>query len=192
MRANSQALAENPRRREEILVGWRPAPEGWITLNTDGSVICDLHQAAAGGILRDHSGRRLACFAANLGECTIMRAELRAAAIGFRIAWELCFRKVHLQIDSLAALNAIRGGADSDGRHSLLIRQIQEWRNRDWEVCISHVFREANRVADLLAHLGHDLPFGSHLNCPISQDIERCILSDCIGVAFPRTIAFSI
>ncbi|CAN1763098.1 hypothetical protein LINPERHAP1_LOCUS8681 [Linum perenne] len=99
-----------------------------------------------------------------------MRAELRAASIRFKIAWELGYRKVHLQMDSLAAV---------------------KWRNRDWEIRISHVFREANRVADLLAHLRHNLPLGTHLNCPISKDIERCILSDCIGVAFPRVCSHS-
>ncbi|CAN1815564.1 Putative ribonuclease H protein At1g65750 [Linum perenne] len=186
MKANSQALSETLQRREEILVSWRPAPEGWITINTDGSVVRDQHQAAAGGILRDHLGRRLACFAANLGDCTIMRAELRAAAIGFRIAWELGYRRVHLQMDSMTAVDAITAGEDSDGRHSLLLRLLQDWRSRDWEVRISHVFREANQVADLFAHLGHTLPLGTHLNCPTSQDIERCILGDCIGVAFPR------
>ncbi|CAN1189825.1 hypothetical protein LINPERPRIM_LOCUS24714 [Linum perenne] len=52
------------------------------------------------------------------------------------------------------------------GRHNLLIRSTQEWRNRDWEIRVSHLFREANRVADLLAHLGHCHPLGTHLNCP--------------------------
>ncbi|CAN1831403.1 hypothetical protein LINPERHAP1_LOCUS33184 [Linum perenne] len=39
MRADSQALSGNLRSREEMLVSWRPTPEGWITINTDGSVI---------------------------------------------------------------------------------------------------------------------------------------------------------
>ncbi|CAN1815566.1 Putative ribonuclease H protein At1g65750 [Linum perenne] len=89
-------------------------------------------------------------------------------------------------MDSMTAVDAITAGEDSDGRHSLLLRLLQDWRSRDWEVRISHVFREANQVADLFAHLGHTLPLGTHLNCPTSQDIERCILGDCIGVAFPR------
>ncbi|CAN1816508.1 Putative ribonuclease H protein At1g65750 [Linum perenne] len=191
MVADSQVLSENLSRREEVLVSWRPAPEGWITINTDGSVVRDQYQAAGGGVLRDHSGRRLACFVANLGYCTIMRAELRAASIEFRIAWELGFRKIHLQMDSLAAVDAILADADIDRRHCSLIRSIQEWCSRDWEVHISHVFREANRVADLLAHLGHRLPLDTHLNCPVSADIERCILSDCIGVVFPRVVSHS-
>ncbi|CAN1168881.1 hypothetical protein LINPERPRIM_LOCUS19469 [Linum perenne] len=32
-----------------------------------------------------------------------MRAEVRTASIGFKIVWELGYRKVHLQMDSLAA-----------------------------------------------------------------------------------------
>ncbi|CAN1763099.1 hypothetical protein LINPERHAP1_LOCUS8681, partial [Linum perenne] len=88
---------------------------------TDGSVVQDQHQAAAGGIFRDHSGSRLACFAANLGNYTIMRVELRAASIRFKIAWELGYRKVHLQMDSLAAVEALCADTNIDGRHNLLI-----------------------------------------------------------------------
>ncbi|CAN1132606.1 Putative ribonuclease H protein At1g65750 [Linum perenne] len=133
----------------------------------------------------------MTCFVANLGYCTIMRAEFRETSIGFRIAWELAYMKIHLQMDSLAVVDTIHTDADIDGRHCLLIHSIQEWRNRDWEVRISHDFREANRKADLLAHLGHGLPLGTRINCSISQDIERCIMSDCIRVAFPRVCSHS-
>ncbi|CAN1182657.1 hypothetical protein LINPERPRIM_LOCUS20639 [Linum perenne] len=89
-------------------------------------------------------------------------------------------------MDSLVAVETLRADTITDGRHSLLIRSIQEWHNKDWEIRIYHVFREANQVTDLLAHLGHILPLGTHLNCTISQDIERYILSNYIGVAFSR------
>ncbi|CAN1163885.1 hypothetical protein LINPERHAP1_LOCUS28827, partial [Linum perenne] len=42
---------------------------------------------------------------------------------------------------------------------------INELRSRDWEVIISHTFREGNTVADLLAHHGHTLDFGLHIDC---------------------------
>ncbi|CAN1152261.1 hypothetical protein LINPERPRIM_LOCUS28823, partial [Linum perenne] len=34
---------------------------------------------------------------------------------------------------------------------------------RDWEVRISHVFRESNHVADHLTNRGHFVPFSFHV-----------------------------
>ncbi|CAN1162412.1 Putative ribonuclease H protein At1g65750, partial [Linum perenne] len=82
-------------------------PSDCITINTDGSVLHPHSQAAAGGILRNWQGRPVSTFAANLGRCSIMCAELRASEIGLMIAWDRGYEKVHLQIDSLAAVTTI-------------------------------------------------------------------------------------
>ncbi|KAK7311789.1 hypothetical protein RJT34_10147 [Clitoria ternatea] len=47
-------------------------------LNIDGSVRHNSLQAACGGLIRDHSGRFLKCFMANLGYCTSIKDELWA------------------------------------------------------------------------------------------------------------------
>ncbi|CAN1293214.1 hypothetical protein LINPERPRIM_LOCUS21940, partial [Linum perenne] len=88
--------------------------------------------------------------------------------------------------DSLVAVEAANTNETVVGRHTSVVRTIQDWRSRSWDVRISHIFREGNRPADLLAHLGHNLPLGTHLNCRFSLDINYAILSDCIGVSFPR------
>ncbi|CAN1160793.1 hypothetical protein LINPERHAP2_LOCUS23562, partial [Linum perenne] len=103
------------------------------------------------------------------------------------IVWDLGFRKINLQADSLAAVEAINAKESSVGRHTRAIRTIQEWLSRSWDVHISHIFREGNRPADLLAHVGHCLLLGTHLNCSLSSNIAYAILSDCIGVSFPRS-----
>ncbi|CAN1847925.1 Putative ribonuclease H protein At1g65750 [Linum perenne] len=72
--------------RQTHLIGWRPADEGWCSLNSDGSLYSSNNRAAAGGLIRDHEGRLLAAFAANLGSCSIMRAELRGIIEGMRLA----------------------------------------------------------------------------------------------------------
>ncbi|CAN1801836.1 Putative ribonuclease H protein At1g65750, partial [Linum perenne] len=108
-----------------------------ITINTDGSVIQPHSRAAAGGILRTSLGRPVSTFAANLGRCTIMRAELRAAEYGLMIAWDMGFRKVHLQLDSMAAVTVILGDQEDNSRHGRTLESILELRNRNWEVTIS-------------------------------------------------------
>ncbi|CAN1143316.1 hypothetical protein LINPERPRIM_LOCUS26456 [Linum perenne] len=81
MRAESRVLSEVVNRRRETLLRWIPAPDEWVTVNCDGFVTQPHGLAATGGIISNNHGRRLAVFAANLGICTIMRAELRAAAL---------------------------------------------------------------------------------------------------------------
>ncbi|CAN0922217.1 hypothetical protein LINGRAHAP2_LOCUS32977 [Linum grandiflorum] len=49
-----------------------------------------------------------------------------------------------------------------DHRHANLVMQYQEFLRRDWEVQLSHIYREGNFMADHWALRGHSLPFGSH------------------------------
>ncbi|CAN1254855.1 hypothetical protein LINPERPRIM_LOCUS8790 [Linum perenne] len=94
-----------------------------------------------------------------------MRAELRAAEFGVMIAWDRGFKKVHLQLDSLVAITTILWDQVEDSRHGRKLDFINELRSKNWEVTISHTFREGNIVADLLAHHGHTLDFGLYIDC---------------------------
>ncbi|CAN1137163.1 Putative ribonuclease H protein At1g65750, partial [Linum perenne] len=144
-------------------IGWRPADEGWCTLNSDGSLFTHPNRAAAGGLIRDHEGRLISAFAANLGVCSIMRAELRGIVEGMRLAWDRGIRKLCIQSDSKAAVSILSKVDDLDHRHASLVEQFQALKNRDWEVSIHHIFREANNAADYLAKMGHDLTLGTHV-----------------------------
>ncbi|CAN0913606.1 hypothetical protein LINGRAHAP2_LOCUS28036 [Linum grandiflorum] len=53
----------------------------------DGSVVQLSGAAAAGGLIRDSQGQCIAAFGANLGRCTITRAEIRSAIFGLRGIW---------------------------------------------------------------------------------------------------------
>ncbi|CAN1128523.1 hypothetical protein LINPERPRIM_LOCUS22478 [Linum perenne] len=61
------------------------------------------------------------------------------------------FRKVWLQVDSLAVLGALTNSLVDDEGHSHSILHIRELMNMNWEVKLSHIYREDNCVADLLA-----------------------------------------
>ncbi|WCJ33441.1 hypothetical protein M5689_014803 [Euphorbia peplus] len=55
---------------------------------------------------------------------------------------------------------------------------------------IKHVYREQNRVADLLAATAHEAPLGfQRLNCPIVL-AARIIQEDLLSVSFDRYVAF--
>ncbi|CAN1787165.1 Putative ribonuclease H protein At1g65750 [Linum perenne] len=188
MKADSQVASKATSRRVEVHIGWKAGPTDSITINTDGSVLHPHSHAAAGRILHNHLGRPICTFAANLGCCSIMRAELRAAEFGLMIAWDKGFKKIHLQLDSLAGITTIVGDQEKDSRHGRTLDSINELRGRDWEVTISHTFREGNTVADLLTHHGHTLAFGLFVDCLYPHEVDRTIWHDHVGICFPRLI----
>ncbi|CAN1159084.1 Putative ribonuclease H protein At1g65750 [Linum perenne] len=138
--------------RQTQLIAWRPGEEGWFTLNTDGSRISQSGATAIGGIIRDSTGKLVRAFCANVGNCSITRAELRAIVEGLKLAWSLGIKKVAVQSDSAAAVAMLQAGAHSTHKHAALVAEYLEIRARPWEISLTHIFREANCSADYLAN----------------------------------------
>ncbi|KAK7303014.1 hypothetical protein RJT34_13913 [Clitoria ternatea] len=74
---------------------------------------------------------------------------------GLKLAWDLGCKKVKVDIDSGNALGLVRNGPVANDPAFALVSEINGLVRRDWLVEFSHVFRESNRAADRLAHLGH-------------------------------------
>ncbi|CAN1302662.1 Putative ribonuclease H protein At1g65750 [Linum perenne] len=156
--------------RQTQLIAWRPGEEGWFTLNTDCSRISQSGTTAIGGIIRDSAGNLVRAFCANVGNCSITRAELRAIVEGLKLAWSLGIKKVAVQTDSAAVVAMLQADGCSVHKHAALIAEFQDTRARPWEISLSHIFREANCSADYLANLGHSFWFGFHVfDYPVSS-----------------------
>lgn len=71
---------------------------------------------------------------------------------------------------------------------SFLVRLCYGFLAKDWIVCIFHVYREANRMADALANYAFSLPLGLHsFNlCPYS--VNSIFVEDSNGVLYPRQV----
>ncbi|CAN1162578.1 Putative ribonuclease H protein At1g65750 [Linum perenne] len=168
---------------------WRRPEQGWATINTDGSVLRNPTRAAAGGIVRRDDGRSLGAFVANLGSCSVTRAELRGAVLGLEMAWALDCRRVELQLDSRAPVALLSRDGIQDHQHTLEVMAFQELCRREWVVSIRHVYREANRAADFLANRGHVFPYGVHHFPIVDCNLNYVLLYDSLGVSNPRLIA---
>ncbi|CAN1191029.1 Putative ribonuclease H protein At1g65750 [Linum perenne] len=145
--------------RQTQLIGWRPADEGWFTLNYDGSLYTQNNRAAAGGLIRDCRGDFVTAFTMNLGVCSVTRAELRGIIEGMRIAWNRGVRRLAIQTYSSCAVKILSNLQNLDHQHAGLARIYAEMIGRDWEVSLEHVYRESNRLADSLAVKGHASPY---------------------------------
>ncbi|CAN1121954.1 Putative ribonuclease H protein At1g65750 [Linum perenne] len=175
--------------QREIQVKWQAGPQGWITVNSDGSVLGTRGKAAAGGILRQADGKGIYAYAINLGICSITRADIRGALEGIKRAWLEGYRRVEVQLDSQAAIAILLDRNDTIfHQHALEVFEFREWMGRDWILKLKHVYREANRVADYLANHGHTLPRGCH-PIPISDcNVGYHARYDCKGISEPRLI----
>ncbi|CAN1178095.1 Putative ribonuclease H protein At1g65750, partial [Linum perenne] len=175
--------------RQTQLVAWRPGNEGWSILNTDGSRYTHSGSTAIGGLIRTDQGRFIHAFTANMGDCSITRAEICAIVQGMKLAWDLGIRKLLIQSDSEAAVAILRR-EDTNHQHAILVSEFMELRSRSWDISITHVFREANCGADYLANLGHSYCFGLHLFSQPDSTLAHWLRFDLIGVASPRVISF--
>ena len=136
--------------RDILLVSWKAPSAVWIKVNTDGSVIGT--HAACGGLFRDHLGTLLGAFACNVGLSTVFNAEVHAFLLALEYAAQHGWRHVWLESDSTSAL--------IDFKNRSLIPVIIRNRchntcNQGIQIITSHIFREGNGCADLLANLGH-------------------------------------
>ncbi|CAL1413655.1 unnamed protein product [Linum trigynum] len=133
-----------------------------MSINTDGSVKQPGSLAAAGGLIQDWTGRCVDAFVENLGIFTITRAEIKAAIRGLQMAWRKGYRKVHIQLDSTTAVNILSSQNQTDHRYFNLVQQFKGLVQQNWEVKISHTYRECNKAADFLANKGHGVSIGFH------------------------------
>ncbi|CAN1128394.1 Putative ribonuclease H protein At1g65750 [Linum perenne] len=106
--------------RSVVDVGWKSAIEGWITLNSDRSVVRNPSSAAAGWVVHETDDRAQAAGSINLKRCTITRAEMRDVVEGMQVAWDLGVRRMEVQMDSSVALRILLGGS-LNNKHASLV-----------------------------------------------------------------------
>ncbi|CAN1752414.1 Putative ribonuclease H protein At1g65750 [Linum perenne] len=169
------------------LIAWRPGDEGWSTLNTDGSRLTHSGSTAIGGLIRDDGGRFIRAFTANIGDCSITRAELSAIVQGLRMAWSMGIRRIIVQSDSQTGISLLHR-EDTDHQHASLISEFLELKARGWDIRIDHVYREANFGADYLANLGHSCKFGLHFLFHPNPVLAQWLRYDLVGGALPRAV----
>ncbi|CAN1787288.1 Serine/threonine-protein kinase-like protein CCR4 [Linum perenne] len=95
------------------------------------------------------------------------------------IAWEPGEEgKVDARVDSQAILSLIRATNLDEHQHGVEVAALRELLERDWEVTITHTYREGNSAVDYLANLGHQFPLGVH---PIPSHDYGVFISMALG-----------
>ncbi|CAN1178976.1 Putative ribonuclease H protein At1g65750 [Linum perenne] len=102
-------------------------------------------------------------------------------------AWNLGVKKLCIQPDSRTAIAMLSVGSTPTHQHMSLVLEFQDLHSRQWEIKLTHVFREVNHDVDYLANLGHNLDYG--IQCFSVPDSNLCnwLRYGLLGVSSLRT-----
>ncbi|KAF7823171.1 putative ribonuclease H protein At1g65750 family [Senna tora] len=174
-RAMSKLCAGNlgPSSHIQRFICWEKPNVGWVKFNVDAASRESLNLTACGGIARDSDGRFLIGFMRNLGDGSVLNAELWGISCALEVAWRSRFKKVLVESDCLLAVNLVNDSFSVSHPCSPILARIHYWISCDWEVQVVHIHREGNRAADTLA--GH----------AFSGSLDLIILDDAPAFLFP-------
>ncbi|KAL6199438.1 hypothetical protein ACLB2K_029222 [Fragaria x ananassa] len=143
-----------PRRAPRVIeVNWHPPLYECIKLNTDGAWKNSSNKAGYDGICRDYSGKVMGAFCSNLDIPSFVAAKVMAVIKATELTWVREWKHIWLEVDSELVLSFLHFP-------TLVPWQLSvEWSNCLYRISemnfhSSHIFREANKVADALANEG--------------------------------------
>ena len=140
--------------RNPRIIKWIAPLEPFIKLNTDDSVIGNPGMAGAGNLLRNNASARISGFSLNMG-ITSNNIAVGVVQQGLILAWELGFKFIHLEINSMTVLSWLTTKNDISPDAILLLCDCRNLVEHDWTVQVCHIFREANGCTDALAKSGN-------------------------------------
>ena len=129
-RINNSHLSQQLRRKK-ILIGWLPPPWPWCKLNTDGSYR-NTGEAGAGGVIRDSFGNWISGFSMNIGESSVIMAELWGLYQGLSLAWNVGIRHLLVEVDSLCVTQMISQQVVVPNVFYALVVAIHDFLSRNW------------------------------------------------------------
>ncbi|KAK0605269.1 hypothetical protein LWI29_024814 [Acer saccharum] len=170
-------------------VVWHP-PTGTncIKVNVDGCSKGNPGPAGCGGVFRVDNGRYIGAFAANLGFKDSVFAELMGIIMAVELAHSRRWRNLWIESDSTMALKLLT----TDSLHKVPAELVDRWLKckslvQEMDISCSHVYREGNVVADILANMGLCFPLPVWLECPPAP-IHRDLVHDSLGLPRYRII----
>ena len=82
-------------------------------------------------------------------------AELGAVCEGLLLAWNLGFRFIHLEIDSMIVLSWLTNNNDILPVINPILCDFRNLMEHNWTIQVYHIFRETNGYRDALARRGN-------------------------------------
>nr|XP_027071695.1 uncharacterized protein LOC113696487 [Coffea arabica] len=178
--------SDGARKRRPVVVAWDRPPPLRYKLNTDASVVNG--RASGGGVLRDSFGRVILAFYKEFGEKGVLQAEALAVLEGLLLCAAKGLRGILVEVDSAVLVSLVNSSAQGGWLLCNVLRRIRRLLDQV-AMSFTHIFREANGVADRLAALqgGTTQVFESHLQLP--REVRGCIAMDAAQIPSFRLVA---
>jgi ribonuclease HI len=146
-----------PKESYLLEVYWQPPLIDWLKCNIDGAAVGCPGSASCGGVFRNHSADFILGFAEPLGLTTSYFAELCGAMRAIEIAFQNNWHNIWIKTDSTLVASAFQ----SPNRTVPWVLR-NRWKNvlhmvDSMNCIVTHIFREGNQVADLIANHGLNL-----------------------------------
>ena len=87
-------------------VKWEKSGYGWLTLNTDGSVVGNFGVVGGGGLIRDTNGEWVTGFARRIGKTSSFLVEQWALHDGLQLCLQIQAQAVLIELDSKTIVDA--------------------------------------------------------------------------------------
>ncbi|KAK8498337.1 hypothetical protein V6N11_000286 [Hibiscus sabdariffa] len=156
---------------------WTKTLVGWIKANYDGVVRSSDSWAATGGVIRDAYGGWIYGCAHSIGRCSMLMAQLCAAHDILLAAWDMGFRQVQLETDNSEVDLILQGHFVALGGCSLL-DSILLLLACPWSVCIFHIPRSQNLVADRVVALCRGSSFVSMIFDLVPVELAKLVCKE--------------
>ncbi|MQL98988.1 hypothetical protein Taro_031706 [Colocasia esculenta] len=165
--SSTQEEAENPPVTTGLPFNKGNKPPTHSSLNVDGACKGNPGDCGGGGCIRDSKGNIQMAFSYFYGDGTSMLAEIRALCDGLKLAASTGYQLSAVYSDSQSLVNSLNDGKMISWRsyrwwreaHMLLTQQ---------HIHFSHVFREANQLADSLANFASPVDRLNQIDIKIS------------------------
>lgn len=161
---------------EKVL--WEFPLEGWIKANTDGASRGNPGRSSIGVCLRDEYGDVQYAAGREINEGSNNEAEAEAMVEALRICRSLNYSNIWLQTDSLLLKNIIDGIWKPPWNIVEQVEEIRRLKER-FNLRISYVFREGNKLADHLANYALDFgPIEAYLFRDLDNQSRKIVNED--------------
>ncbi|KAH0709752.1 hypothetical protein KY284_011179 [Solanum tuberosum] len=137
--------------KNTIQVKWESPKPGRFKLNTDGAVKSSPSHGGIGEVIRNHRGYWIIGFMSKEAHVNPILAELRALRQGPIMALEHDAKPLEINTDSIELTKLMK---HSNHPYSILVLECRSLMRRLEAALPTHIFREQNKVADMLSKEG--------------------------------------
>ncbi|XP_059078016.1 uncharacterized protein LOC131876594 [Cryptomeria japonica] len=135
-------------------VRWEKPQNNWVKLNFDGACRGNPGQAGFGAVIRNKEGNVVSGTYGYIGHATNNEAKIRALEVGLLLCKEIGLTNIQVEGDSQIIINGVTNDKLLNWKLSKWLLHIHSLLQAIKPYEITHILREGNKVADLLANLG--------------------------------------